>query len=175
MTGRDALACLALVACDWSLHRMSEQPKCKTDRDTPLLASGACNLRPPDGTVEWQRSEPTARPPRTRALLVRGRDRYERFCAPCHGVAGDGDSDVARAMTLRRPPSLIDEAARTLPDARLFETITHGYGVMPGYDEPLATDDRWAVIAFVHVLQSRDVAFDALTPAQQQEALQWLR
>jgi mono/diheme cytochrome c family protein len=174
MTARYAVACIALVACDWSLHRMSEQPKCKTDEATPFLAAGACNLRPPDGTIEWQRAEPAPRPPRTRALLERGRDRFERFCAPCHGIAGDGDSDVARAMTLRRPPSLVDVYARTLPDTRLFEVVTRGYGVMPRYDGALVIADRWAVIEFVHVLQAREVGFDALTPAQQQEALRWL-
>jgi hypothetical protein len=172
---RLALAWAVLAACDWSLHRMTDQPKCKTGEATPWLASGACNQHPPDGTIEWQRPELPARPALTRALVERGRDRFERFCAPCHGVAGDGDSDVSRAMTLRRPPSLIDAAARTLSDDRIFEVVTRGYGVMPRYDVALPPGDRWAVIDFVHVLQSREVAFAALTPAQQQEALRWLR
>ena len=48
--------------------------------------------------------------PITRELMNRGRDRFEIFCAPCHGVRGDGDSAAAARMELRRPPSLIGRA-----------------------------------------------------------------
>jgi mono/diheme cytochrome c family protein len=162
---------LALCACDWSLHRMQEQPKCTTYAE---LAGEACALAPPDHLVAWQAAAP-ARPQRSRALLERGRDRFARLCAPCHGIAGDGDSDVARAMTLRKPPSLVDEKVRGFPDDRLYAAIARGYGLMPSYAGALGDVDRWAVIEFVRALEAREVPLDALSSEQREEALSWLR
>jgi hypothetical protein len=119
---------------------MQEQDKC---------AVHECDLEPPDGVVPF--GSPGAPPPVTRALLERGRDRFERFCAACHGIAGDGDSDVARAMTLRKPPSLVDANARALSDARILFVIERGYGLMPRHE--LSLVDRTAVLHFVRVLQ----------------------
>ena len=163
------LAVLALAACDWSLHRMQEQPRCATHAATPLTPTGTCDVLPPAGIVALG-DEPIARPARTRALLERGRDRYDRFCAACHGVAGDGDADVAAAMTLRRPPTLLVP----LSDDRVFDAVSSGYGVMPEYASVLAPRDRWAVVEYVHVLRGRDVALDALSPALREEAVSWL-
>ena len=140
----------ALASCDWSLHRMQEQPKCTTYGT--LAATGEpCNATPPEGTVSVD--EPAAPPPLSRALIVRGRDRFERFCAPCHGVAGDGESYVAHAMTLRRPPPLVDAAASSLSDDRILTVMAAGYGVMPSYAAAIPPRDRYAILHYVRVLQ----------------------
>ena len=173
MTAR-LLVVMALGACDWSLHRMQEQPSCKTDESTPLFANGACNQVPPDGIVAF--APPTGPLPRpTRAVLARGRDRFDRFCAPCHGIAGDGDSQVARAMTMRKPPSLVDAGASRRTDEMILVIIERGYGVMPSYREPLPERDRQAVLYYVRALQQRVVDLASLPAAQQQEAKRWLR
>ena len=131
---------LVLAGCDWSLHRMQEQPKCGVHE---------CDLLPPDGVVAFgSAAEP---PPLTRELVERGRDRFDRICAACHGVTADGDSDVARVMTLRKPPSLIDAKAKALPDAHILTVIDRGYGLMPRYE--LSLRDRYAVLHYVRVLQ----------------------
>ena len=169
-----ALLLLALAGCDWSLHRMQEQPKCTTFASTPLLAGWTCSLTPPQGTIAWQ-DEGEARPPRSRGLIERGEDRFERFCAACHGQLGDGDSDVARAMALRKPPTLLDATAAALDDDRIFTVITNGYGMMPSYASSLPPADRWAVIELVRVLQHREIAIDQLTAGELKEALSWLR
>jgi mono/diheme cytochrome c family protein len=149
------LVLCALAACDWSLHRMQEQPKCTTHG---TLDGSACDQLPPAGIVAVGGDAVAARPPLTRAVIDRGRDRFDRMCAPCHGLAGDSDSDVSRAMTLRRPPSLVDEAARSLADDRVYFVISRGYGVMPSYGGALAPADRWAVISYVRALQAREIA-----------------
>jgi mono/diheme cytochrome c family protein len=172
---RASLALLALAACDWSLHRMQRGPRCGVDESTELLANASCEQPPPDGIVAFDPEPPAPPPPITRALLVRGRDRFDRFCAPCHGLAGDGDSQVARAMSLRVPPSLVGAAAATLPDARILVTIERGYGVMPSYAMVLAPRDRFAVLHYVRALQQRIVELTALSPAQREEATRWLR
>lgn len=142
---------VAAAGCDWSLHRMQRQPRCEIE------SSADCNLAPPDGTVAMAPA-PSAQPPPalTRALIERGRDRFDRICAPCHGVLADGDSQVARAMTLRRPPPLIGAAAASLSDARILSVIESGYGVMPSYRAIVAPADRYAILHYVRVLQHRD-------------------
>ena len=157
------------LGCDWSLHRMQEQPRCGPDG---VLAGQPCNAQPPEGIVPVDLSEPP--PPLSRALIDRGRDRFNRFCAPCHGIAGDGDSYIARAMTLRRPPSLVDAAAASLSDDRILTVMATGYGLMPSYASAIPLRDRYAILTYVRVLQHRELAFDQLTPTQQQEATRWL-
>ncbi|MBV8756518.1 MAG: cytochrome c [Deltaproteobacteria bacterium] len=147
------LALLIVAGCDWSLHRMQEQPKCTTYGTIPGTGE-PCAALPPEGIVPVD--EPEQPPPLTRELVLRGRDRFDRFCAPCHGIAANGDSYVASAMTLRKPPSLVDAAARSLPDDRILTVIASGYGVMPSYASAVPFADRYAILHYVRVLQQHE-------------------
>ena len=168
---------LLLASCDWRLHRMNDQPKCLPGERTDYLPDERCDQAPPPNTVAWH--APLAPPPEpapTRALIARGADRFRRFCSPCHGALGDGNSVIAKDMVLRKPPSLHSALVAGYPDQRLFETITSGYGMMPAYGPVLEPADRWAIVHFVRVLEkSQSIALDALPPAQQEEARPWLR
>jgi hypothetical protein len=167
-----ALTVVLAAACNWSLHRMQRQEGCRVAQQTQLLAGGSCNLQPPVGIVAF--GPPQTPPPLTRKLVLRGRDRFEKFCAPCHGIAGDGDSQIARVMTLRRPPSLVDRFAASLPDQRFVFVMEHGYGLMPSYGTSLPYRDRYAVLHYIRALQGREVALASLPAALQHEAKQWL-
>jgi len=167
------LAVMMASSCDWSLHRMQEQPRCALHEPTRLLPGGACDLTPPDGVVPYR--VVSDEPPLTRTLIARGRDRFDRFCAPCHGVEGDGDSVIARDMRLRRPPSLVDDDRVRLSDAKILTIIARGYGVMPAYGDALPVRDRWAVLHYVRVLQARELALDGLSAGERKEAARWLR
>jgi mono/diheme cytochrome c family protein len=160
-----------LAGCDWSLHRMMETPGCDVHRATDLLPGGACDLEPPEGVVAM--TPPAEPPPVTRAVLERGYDRFEKICAACHGVRADGVSYVGRAMTLRRPPSLVDASARKLADDRILTIITSGYGLMPSYAS-IAPADRYAILYFVRAMQRREVTLAELPAPLQAEAKQWL-
>jgi mono/diheme cytochrome c family protein len=178
MSPRLALAALLLAACDWSLHRMNEQPRCEALDETPWLPNRMCNQHPPPGTVPFAPGGPAAAdaPPPTRALLERGRERFAIFCATCHGRLGDGASRVAAFMRLRPPPSLHLPRLRAAPDAHLAAVIERGFGLMPGYGAVLPPADRWAVTYYVRALQlSQDAALDALPPAIRDEVRPWLR
>jgi mono/diheme cytochrome c family protein len=89
--------------------------------------------------------------PVTPELLQLGRKRYDVFCAVCHGVLGDGQGPVARNMSIRPPPSLLQIGQR--PDGFFFAAITEGYGYMPSYRPWLGDEERWAVVAYVRALQ----------------------
>lgn len=106
--------------------------------------------------------------PITGPLLARGRNRYDIFCAPCHGILGDGNSYVATKMSLRLPPSLVEGRASSLAPGVIYRAIAVGYGLMNSYAVQLPIQDRWAVIAYVEALQeSRHAAIGDAPPAAQ--------
>jgi cytochrome c len=87
----------------------------------------------------------------TREVVERGQRSYDIYCATCHGLRGDGVSQVGRNMALRVPPSLLDLSPQ--PDGYYYVVISEGFGLMPGYAEKLPPEDRWAVVAYVRALQ----------------------
>lgn len=88
----------------------------------------------------------------SRALLERGRERYQIYCMPCHDRTGYGEGMVVkRGMT--RPPSLHIERLRGAPLGYFFDVITNGYGVMYDYSDRISVEDRWAIVAWVRTLQ----------------------
>jgi len=89
----------------------------------------------------------------TAALVQRGHDRFDIYCAVCHGYAGDGDSVVASKMSLRGPPTLVDDKVRAYPAEKIFDIATNGYGYMPKYDAQISVQDRWAIANYVKALQ----------------------
>jgi mono/diheme cytochrome c family protein len=90
--------------------------------------------------------------PVTQALVARGQERYGIYCAPCHGVAGDGNG-VTTKFGMAAVAKLHDERIIKLPDGDLFNTITAGKNLMGPYADKLKPEDRWAVIAYVRALQ----------------------
>jgi mono/diheme cytochrome c family protein len=174
-------ALLALTACP-RLDPMQRQAKYKAYQESNLFDDGLAMRQPPAGTVPHgppldpavgtglgPDGKPVAVAPVRvdAALLARGRTRFEINCAVCHGLVGDGRSQVALNMSLRRPPSLHE--FRDLPDGYIFQIITQGFGVMPAYGHVLPVEDRWAVVAYVRALQLSQHAVAAeLPPATRQ-------
>jgi mono/diheme cytochrome c family protein len=170
---------------------MLQQAKVEVYEATPHLPHGRGVQPPPPNTVARERiigPEPvvTGRRrgqyvdrlplPLTRELLVRGSDRYGIYCAPCHGALGTGVSQVAENMTLRRPPTLVDERARSWAPGRIYAVVTEGYGLMPSYAEALPLTDRWAVVAYLRALQLRtSVSLHELPETMRAEAAAALR
>lgn len=91
-------------------------------------------------------------PPLTRALLERGRERFDIFCAPCHSAAGDGDGMVAR-RGFPHPPSFHLDRLRAASDAHFYAVMTYGYGAMHSYATRVPPDDRLAIVAYIRALQ----------------------
>jgi hypothetical protein len=185
-----APACNVLPPVD--LQRMIYQDRCTVWQRCPYLPGQREVQEPPEGTLP--RSVPLGEPalidgitggayvkdlplPLTRDLLVAGRGRFETFCAPCHGLRGDGASIVAENMELRRPPAIAGESARVLPVGRVYQVIGEGYGLMRSYAEDLRTpEERWSVVAYLQALQvSYSVPLDALPPDVRREAERQLR
>ncbi len=112
-----------------------------------------------------------------RALLERGRERYDIYCLPCHGVTGKGDGRVhKRAMNLLengvngttwvQPRNLHEDAVVEQSPGRIFHTISNGLNNMAGYAAQISVPDRWAIVAWVEALQvSRNAPADMVPGA----------
>ncbi len=163
-----------LVPPDWGLNRMIRQPRYDPYEASPFFDDGRAMRLPPEDTVPVDApAGPVATGletasgsagsaavplaaiplPLTPALVARGRDRFNTFCAPCHGATGDGHSVVAEAMPLVKPASLVSAELAARPPGHIFTVITHGFGMMPRYAYQLPPEDRWAVVAYVRALQ----------------------
>lgn len=92
--------------------------------------------------------------PVTEQLMARGRERYDIYCLPCHGAAGDGNG-VVKKYGHGAIPALTDEARVKFPDGYLYQVIQNGSpsGLMRPYGDKLEVEDRWAVVAYVRALQ----------------------
>ena len=122
------------------------------------------------GTIQGQLAE-TLPVPVDRPLLARGRERYDIFCAPCHDRTGAGNGLIVQ-RGLKQPPSFHQERLREAPVGHLYDVITNGFGVMYSYASRIPVADRWAIVAYLKVLQlSQNLEFDQL-PAEDQRQLQ---
>ncbi len=169
---------LLLTACP-RLDPMWTQPKVKAYRASPFYPDALAMRAPPAGTVPYGPPLDPAvatgltidgRPVKimpvalTPALLARGKKSFEIYCAACHGLLGDGQSQVALNFSLRRPANLHDY--RGVPDGHIYQVITQGFGFMNSYATELSVEDRWAVVAYVRALQlSQHAALDQVPPA----------
>jgi mono/diheme cytochrome c family protein len=135
---------------------MRLQPKYDTYAPSDVWADGA-SARPLPSDVVAQdelarRSIETSPPPATEALLKRGRERFDIYCSPCHGLAGDGDGVIV-AHGFPKPPSYhIDRLLAASPQ-HFYDVISNGYGVMFSYASRIEPEDRWTIVAYIRALQ----------------------
>ncbi len=165
------LALLLLAACD---QNMDVQPKYSEYAPAPLFR-GSTLRTPPQGTVARddlaRDAEAAHKPAVTAEVLDRGHQRFNIFCSPCHGGAGDGDGIIVR-RGMPRPTSYHDERLRTASDQYLFDVITNGHGAMYSYASRVPPSDRWAIVAYIRVLQlARHASIDDV-PEERRASLQ---
>ena len=90
--------------------------------------------------------------PVDQAFLLRGQQRFNIYCSPCHGRTGYGDGMVVQ-RGFKAPPSYHIDRLRNQPSGYYFDVITNGYGTMVSYASRIPVDDRWAIVAYVRALQ----------------------
>ena len=179
------LGLLATTACPRLDPMNTGENKRKAYQTTDAFADGLAMRHPPPGTVPYRSAidpvvatglaadgKAVAEAPVeiTAGTLARGRNRFDVYCATCHGVLGDGESQVALNMSLRKPPSL--HAYRDVADGYIFRVVSNGFGLMPSYANELSVEDRWAVVAYVRALQlSQHATLDQL-PAEARQRLE---
>jgi mono/diheme cytochrome c family protein len=156
--------CLVLTACHIDMY---DQPRYTANQPSDFFDDGR-SMRPPvpntvamgpyesDSVIATGRVDGelvTELPVELTAdLLEHGQTRYNAYCAPCHGLVGNGDGVIAYRGPLE-VTSLHEDRLLTVPDGYMFEIITNGIGRMYGYGARIPPEDRWAVIAYMRALQ----------------------
>jgi mono/diheme cytochrome c family protein len=103
-------------------------------------------------------------------LMLRGQDRFNVFCSPCHGRTGKGDGMVVR-RGYRAPTSFHDARLRQAPPGYIFDVVTNGFGAMPDYATQVPVRDRWAIAAYIKALQFSQNATVSDVPADRRAEL----
>ncbi len=162
----------------WHFWRdMDFQPVARAQRASTFFADGR-EIRPQvEGTLAREQEDndphlnqgkvggkaaktfPKALMPLSMEMLVRGRDRFNTYCAPCHGRDGKGEGLVAkRASSLGEgtwvpPTNLTDARIVKMPVGEIFQAIRNGVRNMPRYGPQIEVRDRWAIVAYLRALQ----------------------
>ena len=185
-----ALAAALLLAILCSCRRdMQDQPRFRPFRPTTFFADGRSARPQVPGTVArgeldedelLRRGTVDGKPadvfpfPVTADVLARGRDRFDIFCAPCHGRSGDGDGMVVQ-RGMKRPPSYHTDRLRAVPPGYVFDVITRGFGAMYDLSDKIPAKDRWAIVAYVRALQRSQDAKLADAPDAERRKLEGAR
>ena len=159
---------------------MDRQPKLRPQQPNGFFANGLSSQLPPPGTIA--RSQPiqtvsgpvypyedspvntgritgttnfvaTNPLPVTPALLQHGREQFDIYCSPCHGALGDGNGITKKLGVMPVVANLHDKRIVEMTDGEIFNTITHGKGLMAAYGPTVPIQDRWAIIAYLRALQ----------------------
>jgi mono/diheme cytochrome c family protein len=158
---------------------MDRQHKFGAQTENPFFADKRTQRRPVEGTVAVSQLNEDAvfhtgragnmysgmNPlfPYDKPTLELGQRKFNVYCAPCHGQSGNGGGIIGkRAGPVLVPSSLInmDKAAgvvvREYADGEIFEVISNGRRTMKGYKTQISARDRWAIVAYVRVLQRQN-------------------
>lgn len=107
-------------------------------------------------------------------LLLRGQQRFNIYCAPCHDTTGSGNGMIVQ-RGFKRPPSYHIDRLRQAPDGYLYDVISNGFGAMAGYADQIPVNDRWAITAYIRALQLSQHATIGDVPPQEREKLERVR
>jgi mono/diheme cytochrome c family protein len=169
---------LATAACRQDMH---DQPKFIPLRPSTFFDDGRSARPLMEGTVArgqlhddaafYTGKGPDGKPldafplPVTKEIVERGQDRFDIYCAPCHGRLGNGDGMIVR-RGFRRPPSYHIDRLRSAPNGYLYDVISKGFGAMPDYAAQIEPADRWAIVAYIRALQlSQNASVNDAPPA----------
>ena len=107
----------------------------------------------------------------TKDILLRGQERFNIYCAVCHGRDGYGQGIVVKRGFIP-PPSYHIDRLRNSPPGYFVEVITSGKGAMYSYASRVAPRDRWAIAAYIQALQLSQNAKLSDVPDDDKRALE---
>ncbi len=168
------------IYSDVYMPGMDRQPKLRPQAPASFMPHGVSSQLPPAGTIAQGEGIETANGKVYRfedtpfntgreagttnfvavnpmkidlALIQRGHDRFDIYCASCHSKVGDGNGITKRIGAMPVVANLHDKRIVEMTDGEIFNTITYGKGLMGAAGPLIPAEDRWAVIAYVRALQ----------------------
>ena len=162
------VAALSLVAVGCSRLDMQDQPKFRPQRPSEFFADGRSERQPVEGTIArgaldedpafYLGKDAAGKDVDVfpivinKAVIERGQQRYDIYCAPCHGRIGNGLGMIVR-RGFKQPPSYHIDRLREAPVGHYYDVISNGYGAMLNYASQVQPRDRWAIVAYIRALQ----------------------
>ena len=102
-------------------------------------------------------------------LMELGREKYEIFCAVCHGRTGDGNG-ITKSYGMVATPTYHEDRLRGMAEGEIFDTISSGKNNMGPYGAKLRLEERWAIIAYLRALQlARNATQENVPPEHRKE------
>ncbi len=163
-----ALAGISFLTAGCARLDMQDQPKYKPQRPSEFFADGRSGRPELDGTIArgelhedaafYEGKDAAGKDIDAfpiaidKSVIARGQQRYDIYCSPCHGRLGNGLGMVVQ-RGFKQPPSYHIERLRNAPVGHIYDVITNGYGAMLNYAQQIQERDRWAIVAYIRVLQ----------------------
>lgn len=174
---------LALGGCRNDMHR---QAKVVPLRESVFFADGGSARPLPEGVVArgflredaalYRGMGPDGKfvldlpVPVTRALLLRGQERFNVFCSPCHGRTGNGQGMIVQ-RGFKSPSSFHVDRLRNERAGYFFDVMTNGFGQMSRYASQVPPEDRWAIVAWIRTLQASQYMPEEFLAKKDKDAL----
>ena len=173
-----------LIASTACVQQMGNQPHVRPLQESPVFANGQSARPLVPGTVAsgYTRTNHREEPlrafdpnsdslplPLTKDLLEKGRERFNIYCSECHGRTGEGNGIVVQ-RGFSKPPSYYEDRLRQAPLGHFYDVMTNGFGAMTSYAVQVEPRDRWAIAAYVRILQlSRRATISDVPPEKRAE------
>lgn len=183
-------ACQGQTSKEPPIHlnpNMDKMPKYKAQAESQFFTDGAAMRSPAAGTVaenDLRADEAyytgknadgqliAAIPvPVNKDFMLRGQERFNIYCAPCHARTGEGNGIVVQRGFVQ-PPTFHSDVMRANPAGHFFTVISQGIRSMPTYKHQVPVTDRWAIVSYIRALQRSQHAASSDIP---QETLKELR
>lgn len=168
---------------------MYDHPVVRQEEYHDFIRSGQWRRAPVPGTTPWGGRDQTdafhtgmqgdreltyVPLPVTPALVARGQERFEIFCAECHGRLGNGQGMVPH-RGFPAPPSYLEPRLLKAPIGHFVNVIANGSGAMFSYADRVPAADRWAIAVYIRALQLAGNARLSELPAADRRKLEALK
>lgn len=177
-----AVLALLLAGCG---RNMVYQPRYDTYEESAFFDDGTSSRPLLEGTVPRQRGGTnnafytgmdengflTELPIElTTDALLRGQERYNVYCSPCHNYDGYAHSMIVQKGFVQ-PSSFHEQRLREQPVGYFFNAMTNGFGRMYSYASRIPPEDRWAIAAYIRALQLSQHAPLEAVPEEERTSL----
>ncbi len=138
----------------WSTD-MSRQPSIKPQRAPRVPPPNSVPIQGKEIAIDRVEAGKKLQNPvkPTPASIENGKQLFNIYCVPCHGVDAKGDGPVSTKFVT--PSNLTSEQSRARADGYLFATIRQGGTSMPSQADGLSPQETWDIVNYLRTLQGK--------------------
>jgi hypothetical protein len=178
------VSCQGQTSKDPPIHlnpNMDKMPKYKAQSESQFFVNGSAMREPSAGTLATDEAQLddayytgkdgngqliSAIPvPISKDFMLRGQERFNIYCSPCHARTGEGNGIVVQRGFVK-PPTYHSDVMRQNPAGHFFTVMSQGIRSMPTYKHQVPVMDRWAIVSYIRALQRSQNASAADIPKE---------